>query len=236
MRSLILLAAVAALLLASSAPAITTAQDPDDGALERQHELIRQTLDTKKIDVSFDETPLSDVIHYLKGRAGIAIVLDPKVGDDLADEPITVTMRNISVGNALRIILDFVDLTWTFRHGVLWITSEEEAFKGRTVLRIYDVRELTMRIRDFAGARIRLRSDESGAPGIICIWPEDDEVIERADADTLMDLIPEVVAADSWAQNPEASIITVMGMLVVRQTPEVHAEIATLLAQLRQNR
>ena len=234
MRSLILLAVVAALLLAISAPAVTTAQDPADTTLDRQHEQIRRTLDTKKVDVDFDETPLNDVIDYLKGRAGVAIVLDPKVGDDMGEEQITVSMKNISLGNALRIILDFVDLTWTFRHGVLWITSAEEAFKGRTVLRIYDIRELTTKIRDFPGTRIRLRGDEQG--GIDFIDEYDEPVVEPTDAEMLMETIEDTVAADSWGQNPEASIMTVMGMLVVRQTPEVHAEIAKLLAQLRQNR
>ncbi|MGE0434004.1 MAG: hypothetical protein AB7K09_06925 [Planctomycetota bacterium] len=235
-RTSLLLAVVAALVVLGSAGASQTAvaQDPSSSTEQRQHEQLKLAMDTKKIDMDFDEVALSDVIEFIRNRASVSIVLDPKVGDEVADEPITLTLKNITLANAMRIILDFVELTWTYRHGVIWITSAEEAWKGRTVLHIYDVRDLTMKIRNFAGTRIRLRGDESGQAGPI--WIEDEPIVEPTDVDTLTDIIPEVVARDSWSDNPEASIITVMGMLVIRQTPEVHQEIAKLLAQLRQNR
>ncbi|MGE0435203.1 MAG: hypothetical protein AB7K09_00725 [Planctomycetota bacterium] len=232
---LILLVAMVAMVGSLLLPTATVvAQDPG-GQEERAHEMIKNQLDSKKLDMDFDETSLEDVLEYIKQRSGINIVLDPKVADDVAEEPISLTLKNISLGSALRIILDFVEMTYTFRHGVLWITSPEEAWKGRTILHIYDVRDLTMRIKNFPGIRIRLRGDDGGGGGGP-VWEDEDEPVEVPTTDDLEEIIPEVCNRESWDNNPEASIMTVMGMLVIRQTPEVHKEIMQLLSQLRANR
>ncbi len=231
---LMAIVALIALIGSFMAPATSTAQD-QDVIIERQHQMIKQQLDSKKIDLDFDETSFADAIDYIKSRASINIVIDPKVADDCEEEPITLALKNMTLGNALKIMLDFVDLTYTFRHGVLWITSEEEAWRGRTILHIYDVRDLTMKIKNFPGIRIRLRGDDGGGGGGP-VWDEEDDVVEPTTADELQDIIPEICNRDSWDNNPEASIMTVMGMLIIRQTPEVHREITQLLNQLRANR
>ncbi len=232
-RLLVVVALLAMLLLLAGPAPVVSAQD--GGQAARQQEVIRQTLAAKRIDLDFDETAFPEVIEYMRARAGINMVVDPNVLEDVEDETITLTLKNMAVGSALNIILDFVELKYTFRHGVLWITSPEEAWRGTTVMRIYDVRDLTMRIRNFPGTRIRLRGDEGGGGGGP-VWEDEDEPVEVPTIDDLEEIILEVTSPDSWDNNPDASILQIMGLLIIRQTPEVHREIAHLLAQLRANR
>lgn len=203
---------------------------------QRQHDMLRDKIATARIDVSFDETAFVEAVNFIKNRAGIGIVVDPRVLSDVEDELITLSLRNASVKSVLDIMLDFLELRYTFRHGVIWITSPEEAFRGITVVRIYDVRDITMRIRDFPGTRIRLRGNDGGGAGGGPIFEDEDPPAEPIEVAELLDLIPQFTGGDSWETNPDATITQIMGLLVVRQSPEVHREVAQLLAQLRANK
>lgn len=224
------IAVVALLLSAASA----FAQDASDSADAADHDALARAIEVTTIDLDYDEAELADVIADIAARSGITIALDPKLIDDVGEEEITLTLRGLTVRNALEVVLEFVELTFTFRYGMVFITTPETAYAGDTIMRIYDVRDITAKIKNFPGARIRLRSDESGRPGIEI--EDEDPIPEPPTADDLEDLIPDAIAPDSWKENPEAMIMIVGGMLVVRQTADVHAQIARFLSQLRENK
>jgi len=92
----------------------------------------------KKIDdalksptqLEFIETPLQDVIDYLKDFHDIEIQIDKKALDDVgigSDTPITKNLKGISLRSALRLTLRELDLTYVIQDEVLLITTPEQA-------------------------------------------------------------------------------------------------------------
>lgn len=106
---------------------------------------IRQALkDTTEVD--FDETPLEDVVKYLKDLHGIEIQLDVR---SLADAqigsgiPVTKKVKGISLRSALHLILNDLNLTYMISDEVLLVTTPDRA--NRTIeTRVYPVIDLVL--------------------------------------------------------------------------------------------
>ncbi len=97
---------------------------------------------------------------------------------------------------------------------------------GAPVLVAYDVRLLTTPVRDFPGPRLGLTA--SG------FEPREEEPAEpraAVDGDTLLALVEENVAPDTWDLEGR-SLALHRGVLLVRQTPDVHRRLAVLLGRL----
>jgi hypothetical protein len=123
-------------------------------------------------------------------------------------------------------VLDQVKLKKSYKNGVLYLTTEEKAQES-TIIKTYDVRDITVKINDFPAPRIRLKAaDDSGGGPIIEVPDEKPEV----DTDDIVELIEDSVKAD-WGG--KATVKVVKGNLIVTAPRNVHKEVATLLAQLR---
>jgi hypothetical protein len=104
---------------------------------------IRKTLEDPTI-IEFVETPLQDVVDYLKDYHKIEIQLDKRALDDAGlgtDTPISRNLRGISLRSALDLMLDSHNLAWTIDHEVLHLTTTEAA-QARRETCVYNVREL----------------------------------------------------------------------------------------------
>ena len=76
--------------------------------------------------LEFIETPLQDVIDYLKDYHGIEIQLDKKSLDEMSigtDTPVTKNLKGISLRSALRLMLRELGLTYVIQDEVLLITT-----------------------------------------------------------------------------------------------------------------
>lgn len=127
--------------------------------------------------IEFSETPLKDVIDYLKGAVKIEIQLDAAGMKDAgidADLPVTKDIRGVSLDSALDMLLDEVGLGWEIRHEVLSITTPKRLAEHHTT-RLYFVADLLP-----AGGK-------GGKP--------------QDDYSTLIDLITATVAPGSWQVN-----------------------------------
>jgi hypothetical protein len=90
---------------------------------------IRAALDDTT-DLDFAYVALSDVVDYLKQRHDIEIQLDAKALVDAGvstDIPITLSIKDISLRSALKLLLSEAELTYVVHNGVLMITSRTEA-------------------------------------------------------------------------------------------------------------
>jgi len=129
----------AALLLSSGLTRCPAAETP----LAEQK--IEQELD-KPTQLQFVETPLQDVIDYLKKRHGIEIQVDRKalgdVGLDPSTLPITKNLKGLSLRSALELALHDLDLTYVVQDEVLLITTPEEEMNDRLTTRLYPVGDL----------------------------------------------------------------------------------------------
>jgi hypothetical protein len=179
-------------------------------------EKIRVALRSKTA-VDFVETPLSDVVKFLKDKHDIEIHLDKSALEDVgiaADSPITWNLKGISLKSVLRLMLRELDLTYTVRDEVLLITTPEVAGASLCV-RLYGVGDL-------------VRIDES--------LPISSDNI---DFQPLIALVQTMVAPPSWEeQGGPAAVIgfAPTRSLVVSQTDEVHEQIEKLLTMVRKFR
>ncbi|MFK5955225.1 MAG: hypothetical protein QM477_02135 [Planctomycetota bacterium] len=185
------------------------------------------------------ETSLDTVVDQLRTFTSIPFVVTPDAIDAVDSEGIEFNLNmthELSVMNALNIITDVAGegVTYTFRHGVVYITSTEKA-NANMILRLHDVRDLTAMIVDHAGPKIQeIRlpdgeyDDEDGPQfgGVV------GEAVPLMDPDNLVTLVQQGVSPASW-ENDGASIQALNGQLVVRTTPEIHQEIQDFLGGFR---
>jgi hypothetical protein len=166
--------------------------------------------------MEFLETPLSDVIDYLKECHAIEIQLDKKALDDVGistDTPVTINLRGVPLRSALNLMLRGLGLTRMIQDDVLLITTPEEQ-DCRLVRKVYDVSDLVV------------CRDEHGF-----LWD---------DYDTLIDVITTTLMPPSGCTlgDPPGGIVGAsLGrakVLVVLQTYDVHSQIVSLLAEVRQ--
>ncbi len=79
----------------------------------------------------FVETPLRDVVDYIKDLHHIEIQLDNKAmrqaGIDASSSQVTINLKGVSLQSALRRLLRQLDLDYVIRDEVLFITTSREA-------------------------------------------------------------------------------------------------------------
>jgi hypothetical protein len=75
-----------------------------------------------RAQLEFVETPLQDVIDYLKDYHHIEIQLDVGV---VADSPVTVNLKGVTLQSALRLVLREMGLEYQISDGVLLVTTPE---------------------------------------------------------------------------------------------------------------
>ena len=80
--------------------------------------------------MEFSETPLSEVIDYLKTARNIPIIIDRPALDGIglgSDSPITVSLNGVSLRSCLARLLDELGLDYAIANEMLVITSKEAA-------------------------------------------------------------------------------------------------------------
>jgi type II secretory pathway component HofQ len=103
------------LLLALSAPVLAD----KDAAAERD-ETVRKTLDDRKVTLNFDDTPLDDVLGFLRDITGLDIITDPAV--DLTST-VNLRLKDIKLRSALDLVLaSQEDLMYDVWRGTVFIT------------------------------------------------------------------------------------------------------------------
>jgi hypothetical protein len=127
----------------------------------------------------FSKKPLQAVAKELQDEYGIPIQIDQIALESVGvrtHEPVTISLRGISLRSALRHMLNNLLLTYTIRDEVLIITTPDEAEKQFSLC-VYDVRDLldprdadslaifTKTIEDVINVGGPFDSDEPG------IWP-----------------------------------------------------------------
>ncbi len=179
---------------------------------------IEQALATPT-QMEFHDTPLTDAIEFLKDhhrqKLGhpFDIQLDYKPLSDAGiapDTPVTANLKGITLRSALNLLLRPLNLTWTIQDEVLLITTPEEA-ENRLTAKALDVADL-VECRDSKGE----------------LWD---------DYHSLIELIKSTVMPTSWDDVGGQGSISPANMssakaLVIRQTYQVHGEIAEVLAKI----
>ena len=116
--------------------------------------------------IEFVETPLQDVVDYLKDYHNIEIQLDTKALDEASvgsDTPISKNLKGITLRSALRLMLGGMDLTYVIKNEVLMITTVDKA-NTDLVTKVYPVADLVLPIQQtgFSGGFGGLGGGSSG--------------------------------------------------------------------------
>lgn len=210
------------------------AQAQDSGSDPAQR--VRDRLASMKIDIDFTNAKLEEVIAYFQEYSGLNFHLDadvrPKEGEDA--NRVTIKLKGVTMKTALKLILGPRELGAIYRDGVILIQPKSK-LGSQTVTRIYEVRDLTLRLRDFAGPRVELTVPGGAGAAIAgATFMIEEEPKGEITEDFLVDLIKTNTGERSWDDNAGASITQVSGLLVISQSKSVHDEIRRLLDLLRQ--
>ena len=160
----------------------------------------------KQVPISFQETPLSDVIAYCAEKAAIQILLDfsVEVSGTPSDSPVTIPLVNGTLKSALNLVLKPLNLTTIQRDGLLIVTTVEEAenHMGTRVYELEDLLDPANRANSLGGLMQTIRMT-------LGIW------------------------ADTDGYGGSMSLAPTNARLVVRQTDATHEAITHLLDALR---
>jgi hypothetical protein len=128
---------------APAVPRLWVTEDPEK--TQQLYDVLKSPLPSAGLNFP-EGTPLEEVIAYLSEEYVIPILLDTVALDELGigpDEPVSISVRNIRFDQALRRMLEPLELTYVIDSGVVLVTSEEEALT-KLRLAIYDVRDLLL--------------------------------------------------------------------------------------------
>ena len=101
----------------------------------------------RNTELEFVDTPLSEAIDYISQLHNITILIDEtslSIDEQLTvDEPINLVVSNITLGSALNLMLEPLNLTWLFKDEVMQITSITQLEDPRNhQLRVYPVGDM----------------------------------------------------------------------------------------------
>jgi type II secretory pathway component GspD/PulD (secretin) len=210
----------AAILLCVLAVAIPAAARPQD----EESKTLRAKLKSIRLDVDFTNFTVTQLADYLREVAGINIVVDPKA--DEIKTPLAMKAKGVTIQSILSLLLKPNQIAFVVEDGVLKIVPESK-LKSEIKLEIIDVRDVLFPIRDFPGTDISLLADSAG----VAFSPAADETAPEF---PIVDLIKAHTGGKAWDENPRTSLQLNNGLLFVRQTPEVIAQVRRLVAYLRQ--
>ncbi len=178
-------------------------------------EKIQAALD-EDTHLEFIETPLEEVVEFLKDQHVIPIEFDTRALDDCGigtDTPITRNLKGIRLRSALRLILDDLGCTYITKHETLMITTSEAA-DAHVETHVYSLHRL---------------------------GDVDSEALAKVIQSTIRpDTWRTSVSSDETSpddgktqQNPRLATVEAMpGGLVIKQSQHAHEEVMDLLIQL----
>ena len=196
-----------------------SAQDTVRGEYEGKLNNIKVTLD-------FQNAPLDAVVDYLREISGMNIFTDSKVRDK--NLMISIKVTEISLRSVFGLILKPHECDILFKDGVLQLMTKEDVADKTMKMEIYDCRDILYPISNFPGVEIDL-----GTLAGVVVTPPDDAAGGEI---PIEEMVRAHTGGRSWEENPKAVCKMQNGLLVIKNTPEVHKQVRRLLDLLRANK
>jgi general secretion pathway protein D len=203
----------------------------------------------QKIDqpLEFDGIPFGEVIDFLQDYSGLNfhVKWDALQGADVSPDTEVKVKRlsGITLEKVLRVILEDVSstgsaLSFVVDDGVITISTRDD-LRVNKIARVYDIRDMIIRVPDFIGPRVdlskALEQADTGGGSFMEEDDEDDGEMTRSEiVEALIETVTTTIDPESW--DADASIQELRGQLIITQTPENHRAILDLLAGLREAR
>ncbi|MFH1022552.1 MAG: hypothetical protein V1809_04130 [Planctomycetota bacterium] len=186
----------------------------------------------ESVSFNFDNQTFEAVVDFFRDTKKLNIVVDPEAAAKV-NQTIKLSAANISVEQAFKWLMKFTDLDYRLKDGVVYIADKSKTLDAPNQ-RFYDIRDLTVKLSDYAGPDINLSAGGGGgAAGGNLFGNEPAAETAAPTGDEIKDMVKNLVARESWEQNPNFSIEYRNGQLVVNQTPEVQRQIQDFLSAMR---
>ncbi|MCB9825677.1 MAG: hypothetical protein H6806_12385 [Planctomycetes bacterium] len=217
---------------ASSRPTFgDVVEDPEAVAL-------RQKVESTTVSVNVQEQDFPQVVKSLQVQTGFNIVIDGRVQGDLNDR----LVNNLVLNDAqLSTVLNMLQaqggddgVVWTTKGNVILFTKKEYLTQN-LVVQIHPVADLTAGLTNFIPPTIRLvgPDDVSDEEQPLFGSEAEEPVRPYGSADELIELIKGAVAPSFWEEGTGDINANGERTLVVKATPEVQAQVARFLDDLR---
>jgi Flp pilus assembly secretin CpaC/tetratricopeptide (TPR) repeat protein len=191
--------------------------DEDKTIIDKLHSI--------RITIDMQNAPLTAIVDYIREISGLNIHIS---GIDNPDqEMISFKVQDIVLDGALRLMLQPRNKAYMVRDGVVLITTAD-ALKKRVKLDLYDVQDLTYGMADFPGVDISLAQDSIGTA-----VAAGEEAKQQFTGEDLANLIKNTIHKDQWEEADGKSIQFQNGLLIVRNSIEMHKQIRKFLSDLR---
>ena len=216
-------------------------ESPDD-------QRARQGLQSRLPKVDFTNLELKDVFLFLRNATGAGFHVDwaslANAGV-LPTTPVNVTLTDVTAEQVLRLVLQDLSgkqpLGFLVGDGTVLVSTQEQVRKA-PVVRVYDIRDLVVRVPNFNGPVMNLTAGVNNAANNMAGGESQNEQNQSTRSE-LVGQITETIKqsidkdGDSWSANGTVgSISELNGALVVTQTAENQDKIARMLDALRANR
>jgi hypothetical protein len=211
---------LAALAILGLAATTLGAQDSKKSTYEAKLKNLRLSLD-------FKEAPLDQVLDYLREISDLNLLADAKVREKAL--VITMAVKELTLGSVLKLMLQPHGCDVMYRDGVLMVMTKEDVADRTMKMEIYDCRDILHPVGHFPGVDIDLNA---GGSGVLVGEPPADEAGEAP----IEELVRTHTGGRSWEENPKAGLRLQNGLLVVKNTPEVHRQVRRLLDLLREHK
>ena len=210
------------------------AQEGNESDPRRQEVLNR--LNNTRITVDFNNNTLEEAVGFLRDFTSINIVVDAECYKNQSEDQLKVTLRvkDLLLKSVLKLMLNARELTAMYKEGVLLIVPKSKVDKAVT-LQLYDVRDLLVKLQDFAGPKVELSSPQKGTSsplvGGVFTLEEPHAVLTE---EFITEMVKQNTGDRTWDENPNATLSLSNGILVVSQSKRVHQEIKHFIDLLRQ--
>jgi hypothetical protein len=211
------------------------AQDGTSETDPRKQEVLNK-LNTMRVTVDFTNSTLEEAIGYLRDFTNLNIIVDAEVYKNQSEDQLKVTLKvkDLLLKSVLKLMLNSRELTAMYKEGVVLIVPKGKIDKAVT-LQLYDVRDLLVKIQDFAGPKVELVSPSKGGGGPLTGATFTlEEPRSTITEEFITEMVKQNTGDKSWDENPNASINLTNGVMVVSQSKRVHEEIKRFINLLRQ--
>ncbi len=196
-----------------------------DEQINDEDKTILDKLNSIRITIDMQNAPLPQVVDYIREISGLNIHI---TGVDAPEnEQISFKVQDIVLAGALKLMLGPKSLGFTVRDGVVIITKADQ-LKKSVKLELYDVQDLTYGMVDFPGVDISLAQDAIGTA-----VAGGEEAKQQFTGEDLANLIKNTIRKDQWEEADGRSVQFQNGLLIVRNSIEMHRSIRKFLSELR---
>ena len=193
--------------------------------------LVRALKKQRLTEVKFKETPIKDVIKWLRVATGKNFHVKQKALADesieLDDIVVNIELERIPVTTFLEVLLKPHGLAWVAKGNIIYITTKKDSY-GKAVTRMYGISHITWTKVDFIAPEINLHPSNYTP-----VEEYEPEVVVENDplnsGDAVAELIRELLHPKGWEENDDWTIRATDRYIVVRAPKSIHARIPRTL-------